>query len=277
MNPSPAESFPVRRVTASGTEETRDMLAVEEPLEIRLISGAGASRNNKPVSVTMRTPGHDDELAVGFLFTEGIIRRTDDVSSVKAALDAQGNTVVVELDPSAQPVLQGLERNFYTTSSCGVCGKASVDAVRVTSSFSAADSKLTVSSALLNALQEKLRGHQKVFDVTGGLHASALFDAKGELLMVQEDVGRHNALDKVIGAAFLQKQVPLSQHLLLLSGRISFELVQKASMAGIPIVAAIGAPSTLAVSVAEACGMTLVGFLRENRYTVYCGQQRVID
>ena len=277
MNPSPAESFPVRRVTASGTEETRDMLAVEEPLEIRLISGAGASRNNKPVSVTMRTPGHDDELAVGFLFTEGIIRRTDDVSSVKAALDAQGNTVVVELDPSAQPVLQGLERNFYTTSSCGVCGKASVDAVRVTSSFSAADSKLTVSSALLNALQEKLRGHQKVFDVTGGLHASALFDAKGELLMVREDVGRHNALDKVIGAAFLQKQVPLSQHLLLLSGRISFELVQKASMAGIPIVAAIGAPSTLAVSVAEACGMTLVGFLRENRYTVYCGQQRVID
>lgn len=277
MNPSPAESFPVWRVTASGTEETRDMLAVEEPLEIRLISGAGASRNNKPVSVTMRTPGYDDELAVGFLFTEGIIRRTDDVSSVKAALDAQGNTVVVELDPSAQPVLQGLERNFYTTSSCGVCGKASVDAVRVTSSFSAADSKLTVSSAMLHALQEKLRGHQKVFDVTGGLHASALFDAKGELLMVREDVGRHNALDKVIGAAFLQKQVPLSQHLLLLSGRISFELVQKASMAGIPIVAAIGAPSTLAVSVAEACGMTLVGFLRENRYTVYCGQQRVID
>lgn len=278
MNPSPAESFPVRRVTASGTEETRDMLAVEEPLEIRLISGAGAARNNKPVSVTMRTPGHDDELAVGFLFTEGIIRRTDDVRSVKAGLDAQGNTVVVELDPSAQPVLQGLERNFYTTSSCGVCGKASVDAVRVTSSFfSAADSKLTISSALLHALQEKLRGHQKVFDVTGGLHASALFDAKGELLMVREDVGRHNALDKVIGAAFLQKQVPLSQHLLLLSGRISFELVQKASMAGIPMVAAIGAPSTLAVSVAEACGMTLVGFLRENRYTVYCGQHRVID
>jgi len=253
------------------------MLAVEEPLEIRLISGAGNARSNKPISVTMRTPGHDDELAVGFLFTEGIIRHADDVRSVKAGLDAQGNSIVVELDPSAQPVLQGLERNFYTTSSCGVCGKASVDAVRVTSSFSAADSKLTVSSALLHALQEKLRGHQKVFDVTGGLHASALFDAKGELLTVREDVGRHNALDKQIGAAFLKKQVPLSQHILLLSGRISFELVQKASMAGIPIVVAIGAPSTLAVSVAEACGITLVGFLRENRYTVYCGQQRVID
>jgi FdhD protein len=277
MNSSPAESFPVRRVTASGIENTRDMLAVEEPLEIRLISGAGTARSNKPVSVTMCTPGHDDELAVGFLFTEGIIRNADDVRSVNAGLDAQGNSIVVELDPSAQPVLQGLERNFYTTSSCGVCGKASVDAVRVTSIFSAADSKLTVSSALLHALQEKLRGHQKVFDVTGGLHASALFDAKGELLTVREDVGRHNALDKLIGAAFLQKQVPLNHHILLLSGRISFELVQKASMAGIPMVAAIGAPSTLAVSVAEACGMTLVGFLRENRYTVYCGQQRVID
>jgi FdhD protein len=276
MHPSPAESFPVRRITASGIEDTLDMLAVEEPLEIRLISGAGTARTNKPVSVTMRTPGHDDELAVGFLFTEGIIRNTDDVRSVNAGLDAQGNSIVVELDPNAQPVLQGLERNFYTTSSCGVCGKASVDAVRVTSSFSAADSKLTVSSALLHALQEKLRGHQKVFDVTGGLHASALFDAKGELLTVREDVGRHNALDKLIGAAFLQKQVPLYQHILLLSGRISFELVQKASMAGIPIVAAIGAPSTLAVSVAEACRMTLVGFLRDNRYTIYSGVKRII-
>jgi FdhD protein len=156
-----------------------------------------------------------------------------------------------------------------------VCGKASVDAVRVASSFSAGESKLTVSSALLHGLQEKLRGHQHVFDVTGGLHASALFDAKGELLMVREDVGRHNALDKVIGAAFLQRLIPLRNSLLMLSGRISFELVQKASMAGIPIVVAIGAPSTLAVSLAEECGITLVGFLRDNRFTVYCGQQRM--
>jgi FdhD protein len=275
MHSSPSESFPVRRVTASGAEDTRDMLAVEEPLEIRLISGAGNARNNKPVSVTMRTPGNDDELAAGFLFTENIIHNADDILSVKAGLGTEGNSVVVELDPGTQPLLQGLERNFYTTSSCGVCGKTSVDAVRLTSSFSAAGSKLSVSSALLNSLPEKLKGHQKVFDVTGGLHASTLFDAQGELLLVREDVGRHNALDKVIGAALLQKKIPLSHHILLLSGRISFELVQKASMAGIPVVVAIGAPSTLAVSVAEASGMTLVGFFRDGRYTIYSGAQRI--
>ncbi len=275
MDTSPAASFPVRRVTASGAEDTRDMLAVEEPLEIRLVSGEGSARSNKPVSVTMRTPGHDKELAVGFLFTEGIIAGADDVRSVQSGTDPQGNSVVVELDPKAAPSLQGLERNFYTTSSCGVCGKASVDAVRVKSRYTAGDSQLKVPSSLLNELQEKLRGHQKVFDVTGGLHASALFDAAGKLVMVREDVGRHNALDKVIGAAVMQKMVPLRDHLLLLSGRISFELVQKASMAGIPFVAAIGAPSTLAVSLAEDFGMTLVGFLREGRYTVYCGQRVV--
>ncbi|MBL7851199.1 MAG: formate dehydrogenase accessory sulfurtransferase FdhD [Cyclobacteriaceae bacterium] len=276
MDTSPAASFPVRRVTASGAEDTRDMLAVEEPLEIRLVSGEGSARSNKPVSVTMRTPGHDEELAVGFLFTEGIVTGSDEVLSVQAGADPQGNSVVVELDPKAAPALQGLERNFYTTSSCGVCGKASVDAVRVKSRYNAGDSQLKVASAMLNELQGKLRGHQKVFDVTGGLHASALFDSAGNLVMVREDVGRHNALDKLIGAALLQKKIPLSNHVLLLSGRISFELVQKASMAGIPLVAAIGAPSSLAVTLAEDGGMTLVGFLRENRYTVYCGQQRVV-
>lgn len=271
-----AASFPVHRVTASGSEDTRDMLAVEEPLEIRLITGADGVRSTKPVSVTMRTPGHDNELAVGFLFTEGILSSADEIRSVQTGSGPQDNTVVVELAPDAKVELQGLDRNFYTTSSCGVCGKASVDAVRVKSRFSASDSTLTVTSSLLHTLQEKLRSNQKVFDATGGLHASALFDTTGKLVMVREDVGRHNALDKVIGAAVMQKMVPLRDHLLLLSGRISFELVQKASMAGIPVVVAIGAPSSLAVTLAEESGMTLVGFLRDNRYTVYCGQQRIV-
>lgn len=275
MDTSPASSFPVRRVTASGVEDTRDMLAVEEPLEISLVSGADAARTTRPVSVTMRTPGHDHELAIGFLFTEGIVTSVDEVRSVRAGEGPQGNSVIVELVPQAKVALQGLDRNFYTTSSCGVCGKASVDAVRVKSHYTASESTLTISSGLLQTLQEKLRGHQKVFDVTGGLHASALFDASGKLVMVREDVGRHNALDKVIGAAVMQKMVPLRNHLLLLSGRISFELVQKASMAGLPVVAAIGAPSSLAVTLAEDSGMTLVGFLREGRYTVYCGQRVV--
>lgn len=270
-----ATSVPVHRVTASGAENTQDMLAVEEPLEIRIVSGAETSRVEKAVSVTMRTPGNDEELAVGFLFTEGIIQDLRDVRSVKSGLGVEGNTVIVELDFHVEPSMQGLERNFYTTSSCGVCGKASVDAVRVTSRYTAHDSPLTVTSSLLHTLQGKLRGNQEVFEATGGLHASALFDSKGDLMIVREDVGRHNALDKVIGAAFRQGLVPLKNHVLLLSGRISFELVQKASMAGIPVVAAIGAPSTLAVSVAEECGMTLVGFLRDSRFTVYTGASRL--
>ncbi len=275
MKPSQASSVPVHRVTASGAEDTHDMLAVEEPLEIRIVSGPETRRVEKAVSVTMRTPGNDEELAVGFLFTEGIIHTKGDVQSVRAGLGAEGNTAVVELDPRVEPAMQGLERNFYTTSSCGVCGKASVDAVRVTSRYSGRESQLTVTSALLHTLQGKLRGNQEVFEATGGLHASALFDSKGDLMTVREDVGRHNALDKVFGAAFLQGQIPLKNCVLLLSGRISFELVQKASMAGIPVVAAIGAPSTLAVSVAEECGMTLVGFLRDRRFTVYTGASRL--
>ena len=248
------------------------MLAVEEPLEIRLAYGPENARTEKSISITMRTPGHDDELALGFLFTEGILRDSKEIRGV-ASIDT--HVVTIQLHPDFTPALPSLERNFYTTSSCGVCGKSSLEAVKTKSIFPRGSGSLQVSSAMLNSLQEKLRGHQKVFDATGGLHASALFDSKGQLTLVREDVGRHNALDKVVGASLVNHKLPLSDSILLLSGRISFELVQKAYMAGIEIVAAIGAPSTLAVTLAEECNMTLVGFLRDNRYTIYTGKQRI--
>jgi FdhD protein len=268
-----AEQFPVRKVTPTETVDTGDMLAVEEPLEIRLVSGPEGSRAEKSISITMRTPGHDEELAAGFLFTEGVIRDAGEINTVTTSDTA--NVLTVHLNPGLTPAFATLDRNFYTTSSCGVCGKASLDAVKTKSVFHPGQSNLKVTSALLHSLQEKLRGHQKVFDVTGGLHASALFDRSGNLMLVREDVGRHNALDKVIGASLRNNELPLDNSILLLSGRISFELVQKAYMAGIPFIAAIGAPSTLAVTMAEECGMTLVGFLRDNRYTVYSGKQRI--
>lgn len=282
-----AESFPVHRVTPTGSEDTRDMLAVEEPLEIRLVTSTeeddttashperSRRMTERAVSITMRTPGADEELSAGFLFTEGILQNSEDIAGISCGQDPSGNVVRIELVPGVSPSLKSLDRNFYTTSSCGVCGKASVDAVKIASKYTSKGNPLTVTGSLLNSLQEKLRASQKVFEATGGLHASALFDREGKLQLVREDVGRHNALDKLIGASFMQKKMPLKDSILLLSGRISFELVQKASMAGIPIVAAIGAPSSLAVSVAEECGMTLVGFLRENRFTVYCGKERI--
>ena len=267
-----AEQFQVRKVTQKEIVDTGDMLAVEEPLEIRMVSGPQGSRQVKTVSITMRTPGNDDELATGFLFTEGIISKSEEIQSIRSK---ENNVIYIELVENATPSLKTLDRHFYTTSSCGVCGKTSLDAVKMKSIYTPGESKLVVPSSFLNTLQQKLQGHQKVFDITGGLHASALFDSNGELIIVREDVGRHNALDKVIGASLLNNKLPLDNHVLLLSGRISFELVQKAFMAGIPIVAAIGAPSTLAVTMAEECGMTLVGFLRDNRFTVYAGKQRI--
>lgn len=269
-----AEKFKVRKVTSTGETEATDMLAVEEPLEIRLVFGPETARVEKAISVTMRTPGHDEELAMGFLFTEGILRDGSEVAGVQH-VSSDGNVITIQFQPNTTPVLATLDRNFYTTSSCGVCGKSSLDAVKTKSIFPPSHESLPVSSTILNSLQEKLRGHQKIFDVTGGLHASALFDLSGQLTLVREDVGRHNALDKVIGASLINHSLPLSKSILLLSGRISFELVQKAYMAGIGIVAAIGAPSTLAVTLAEECGMTLVGFLRDNRYTIYSGKQRI--
>ncbi len=250
------------------------MLAVEEPLEISLQYGVALRHVKKSISVTMRTPGHDAELATGFLFTEGIIHHQQQISKIFA--DTPGaNKIIVELTEEANPDLQKLERHFYTTSSCGVCGKSSIESVRVAKNNQHSTLNIQYSTSLLYSLPHKLREQQRVFDSTGGLHASAVFDETGNLLLLREDVGRHNALDKLIGAALIKDMLPLSNFILLLSGRASFELIQKAAMAGIKFVAAVGAPSSLAVELAKEFDITLIGFLREQRFNIYCGKERI--
>ena len=249
-----------------------DILACEEPLEIRLTHGPTGHRITKSISVTMRTPGNDAELALGFLFTEGIIQRNDEVKNIHSHDE---NIIEIELSENANPALEKLTRNFYTTSSCGVCGKSSIDAVRILLPGISDKQNISVSHDIIYSLPSLLRETQVVFDQTGGLHASAIFDLDGKLEIVREDVGRHNALDKLIGSALLKNRLPLSNHILLLSGRASFELIQKAVMAGIRIVAAVGAPSTLAVELAKESGITLVGFLRENRFNIYSDETRI--
>ncbi len=257
-----------------------DNLAIEEPLEIRLAFWEKQVRKVKNVSVTMRTPGNDRELAVGFLFTEGIIPDHHALFQVghrfQPCADNKQNTIQVDLIDSFIPNLQNSERNFYTSSSCGVCGKGSINAIKTVSAFqNTKGSQFTVTPEVLHLLPERLRQHQDIFDATGGLHACALFSPSGELLLLREDVGRHNALDKLIGAAFENGWLPLSSHMLLLSGRASFELIQKAAMAGIAIVAAVGAPSSLAIQLADEFGITLVGFLRQQRFNIYSHSQRI--
>ncbi|MBO3739412.1 formate dehydrogenase accessory sulfurtransferase FdhD [Actinoplanes flavus] len=249
----------------------QDHLTAEEPLEIRV--------RKKPLAVTMRTPGHDIDLAMGFLLSEGVISRAGDVTTAQlcAGTDTPNtyNVVDVVLDPSVPPPVTDPSRNFYTTSSCGVCGKASIDAVRVRSHFDVAADPMRIPARLLAGLPEKLRAAQRTFDRTGGLHAAGLFTAAGDLVVLREDVGRHNAVDKVLGWALREGRLPLTGHLLLVSGRASFELTQKAWTAGLPMLAAVSAPSTLAAELAEEAGMTLVGFLREPRMNVYTGAHRV--
>lgn len=263
----------IQKVRESQVEETSDELAIEEPLEIQLRYEGGGKPVHKVVSVTMRTPGHDEELALGFLFTEGILLDVAQVAGTTLA--GGGNQVVVQLQKQVMPVLQQAERNFYTTSSCGVCGKSSIDAIRTVSPFASQEDELLLKPALLYSLPAALHARQALFKVTGGLHASALFDLDGKLLLLREDVGRHNALDKLIGTAFMRRELPWENKILLLSGRASFELIQKAAMAGIKIVAAVGAPSSLAVQLAEEAGITLVGFLRGETFNIYSGGQRI--
>lgn len=258
-----------------------DLLAVEEPLEIRLGYGPRSDRQQRSVSVTMRTPGHDFELALGFLFTEGIIQDLSQIHTVRYCTDAGRqeaieNIVRVELTPDTVVDWRTTERNFYTTSSCGVCGKASIDAVRVATCPVLPPAHPFVDAELIHDLPAKLRQAQAIFEHTGGLHAAALFDRTGQLGLLREDVGRHNALDKVIGAALGAGILPLHQSILFLSGRISFELVQKAVVAGIPVIAAVGAPSSLAVQMAEEFGVTLLGFVRNNTFNLYSGAGRLI-
>lgn len=271
-------SRPITKIRLGfGASRRPDTLAVEEPLEIR-VSG-------RPLAVTMRTPGHDVELATGFMLSEGIVRAGDDVvSAIHCGGPGTGgeantyNVLDVTLAPHVPPPSATTERNFYTTSSCGVCGKASIDAVRTVSHFGVDDDGLRVTPELLASLPDRLREHQDVFEKTGGLHAAGLFDAaSGELLVLREDVGRHNAVDKVIGWAAQQGRLPLRGTVLQVSGRASFELVQKAVMAGIPVLSAVSAPSSLAVELAAEAGVTLLGFVRGINLNVYSRPERVLE
>ncbi|OLR95331.1 formate dehydrogenase accessory sulfurtransferase FdhD [Actinokineospora bangkokensis] len=263
----------VVRVTAGEARRRPDTLAAEEPLEIRV--------DGKALAVTMRTPGHDVELAHGFLLTEGVLGGAADVATARYCdgVDDEGrntyNVLDVALAEGVAPPEVGVERNFYTTSSCGVCGKAALDAVKLKTRFSPAADPVRVSPAVLSGLPDVLRARQRVFGSTGGLHAAGLFTPAGEPLVVREDVGRHNAVDKVLGRALLDGLVPLGGTVLLVSGRASFELVQKAAMAGVPVLAAVSAPSSLAAELAAEQGMTLVGFLRGDTMNVYSGEERV--
>ncbi len=253
-------------------EPVPDRLAVEAPLEIRLGQG-GESRS---LAVTMRTPGADAELAAGFLYGEGVVRRPEDFAAFTArrAPGAEGSVLVVRLAAGVEPQLASLERHFYTTSACGLCGKAGLDALLLGREPQIPAGPV-LAPALLAGLPDKLRARQATFDSTGGLHAAALFDRQGELLAAREDVGRHNALDKLIGWALLQGRLPLHEHLVLVSGRASYELVQKCLMAEVPLLAAVSAPSSAAVAMARRHGMTLVGFLRGRRMNVYSGAERL--
>ncbi|MFC7342230.1 formate dehydrogenase accessory sulfurtransferase FdhD [Saccharopolyspora griseoalba] len=264
---------PVLKITADGSRSRPDTLAAEEPLEIRV--------NGKPLSVTMRTPGHDVELAHGFLLTEGVIGDREELASARYC-DSPGpdgrntyNVLDIALAPGVAPPDASVERNFYTTSSCGVCGKAALDSVKLRTRHSPATDPLSVTAETVIGFPEQLRAAQRVFDSTGGLHAAGLFDADGGLLVVREDVGRHNAVDKALGWALLERRVPLTGCVLMVSGRASFELVQKAAMAGVPMLTAVSAPSSLAVDLAEEQGMTLIGFLRGSSMNVYTGAERI--
>jgi len=260
-------------VTIDGAVTRPETLAVEEPLEIRI--------NGSAVTVTMRTPGSDVELAQGFLLTEGVVGQRDDIARVEycrgTGEDGTNtyNVLDVTLTEDVPTPSLDVTRNFYTTSSCGVCGKGSIDAVRTISRYSPGDDPTVVTADTLSAMPDQLRGAQKVFASTGGLHGAALFDADGAMLVVREDIGRHNAVDKVIGWALENRRIPLTGTVLLVSGRASFELTQKAIMAGIPVLAAVSAPSSLAVDLASQAGLTLVAFLRAESMNVYTRPDRI--
>lgn len=271
----------IMKVKGDDVIPAEDVLAAEEPLEIRLQYDAGSGPVQKSVSITMRTPGNDVELATGFLFSEGIITGANEIANIRhlnyGCQEGNGdNIIIAELAEGTIPDIQKLERHFYTTSSCGVCGKASIGAIRTITNKISSPDQLRVPATLLYSLPEKLRNSQDIFGDTGGLHASAIFDLEGNLIILREDVGRHNALDKVLGYLLNNSIKNVDNQVLLLSGRASFELIQKAAMAGIRVVAAVGAPSSLAVQLAKEFDITLLGFLRDQRFNIYSGEQRII-
>ncbi len=257
---------PIGRVEGCAASHADDLLAVEEALEIRL--------GNRSLTITMRTPGNDFELAAGFLHSEGMIRDISQLRSMGRLSDASDDVVAVELDGEPLVAVQA-QRNFVMSSACGVCGKASLQDLEANTCPILPPDEIEISPEIIHGLPDSLRSAQSIFESTGGLHAAARFDLRGKLECLREDVGRHNAVDKLVGAALLERRLPMSTSLLLVSGRASFELVQKALMAGIPVMAAVGAPSSLAVATAERSGMTLIGFLRSGRFNVYSGSHRI--
>jgi FdhD protein len=266
-------SVEVHRVSQGKSQIETDILAVEEPLEIRIGCTVNGRRVHRPISVTMRTPADDADLAVGYLFTEGIISEREHVEGVRSC--GGKNAVRVDLRADVAFNLERLDRHSFTSSSCGVCGKTSLESIRVRPAVRRAPDRNPVDADVIRRLPGALRGAQSIFERTGGLHASALFELNGNLQALREDVGRHNALDKLVGSEFMAGHTPLANRILLVSGRASFELVQKASVAGIPILAAVGAPSSLAVELATECGMTLIGFVKPERFNVYGGAERI--
>jgi FdhD protein len=275
--------FNIRRIRDIDDKVADDLVAIEEPLEIRIGFRGADGRDEKSVSITMRTPGNDEELAVGFLFTEGLLGSAAEVVEVwhrspPVPGDADlRNVIRVDLVDEASIDFARLERHFYTTSSCGVCGKASLEALNTQSRYSDVllQSDFSIATADIMNLTQRLMSEQKVFGETGGLHASGLFDASGSIHIVREDVGRHNAMDKLVGRLFLDDRLPAAESGIIVSGRTSFELVQKVAMAGVPMLAAVGAPSSLAIDVAREFGITLIGFLRDGRFNVYSADQRI--
>jgi FdhD protein len=280
MNKSSVKPHEVNKWIDQKSTPTPDVLAVEEPLEIRLNYIQNSERIERPLSVTMRTPGHDMELTLGFLYSEGIINQYSDIKAIRHCEtvekeEEKENVVKVVIEDTIEIDQDTFQRNFYTTSSCGVCGKSSIEAIEVQCPVN--NSTLSIDAQLITELPQKLRKAQTVFEFTGGLHASALFDSDGNIKILREDVGRHNALDKVVGARLFNESLPLENEILLLSGRTSFELVQKAARAGISIICAVGAPSSLAVELAEKQGITLIGFLKSTTFNVYSHPKRIRD
>lgn len=269
----------VNRVKGGTNKNVEDLLAVEEPLQIRLQFNRNDSLQEESLTVTMRTPGNDFELAAGFIFAESIISNPKDIVHIRHCQNVkeeeQGNVVIVKLSPDTSFDLKQLQRNFLTTSSCGVCGKSAIDAIYCKNQIFTPKASQLINISLIYQLNASLKEHQTVFRHTGGIHASALFNFEGECLLIREDIGRHNALDKVIGAALISNMTSLENTLVFLSGRVSYELVQKAIRAGIPIIVAVGAPSSLAVELASKKGITLIGFLRDKRFNIYTHSQRI--
>jgi len=268
MLPERIASVAMTRVTREASAEDTDVLAVEEPLEIRVAWEAGGEPREKNIAVTMRTPGDDADLASGFLFTEALIHAHDEVESIRHW--GSPNVIRLSLRHGAQLDVSKLDRHFYTTSSCGVCGKTSIDALRIANTPMPATDRFA--GEIIHRLPAMLQEQQTMFRATGGIHGAAVFDRDGKLMRAREDIGRHNAVDKAIGSLFREGATPLSDTILMVSSRASFELVQKAIVAGIPLLASVGAPSSLAVDLAREFNLTLLGFVRDSRFNVYAGE-----